>query len=129
MLGELAWTVRAFSLARLLQSIAGVIAVPALRRRIAGASMSAILAVSAGGVHVTSTQAPNLANYQIPGSTTTLSQRSTMDESSILSKFDSLVESGLVRYDDKQELIEYTDGELKVGIEAAWPILYRQSLF
>jgi ATP adenylyltransferase len=40
-----------------------------------------------------------------------------MDELSILSKFDSLVESGIVVYDDKQDIIEYADGDLKVGIE------------
>lgn len=39
-----------------------------------------------------------------------------MEESSILSKFDSLVESGLVRYDEQQKNVEYIDGELRVGI-------------
>ncbi|KAM5463217.1 putative ATP adenylyltransferase [Microsporum audouinii] len=36
-----------------------------------------------------------------------------MEESSILSKFDSLVESGLVRYDEQQKNVEYIDGELR----------------
>jgi hypothetical protein len=40
-----------------------------------------------------------------------------MDESFILSKFDSMVESGLVLYDNKQDIVEYTDGDLKVGVE------------
>lgn len=39
-----------------------------------------------------------------------------MDELSIISKFDSLVKSGLVLYDDKQEVIEHIDGELKASI-------------
>lgn len=37
-----------------------------------------------------------------------------MDESFILSKFDRLVESGLVLYDEKQQIIEHIDGDLKV---------------
>jgi len=37
-----------------------------------------------------------------------------MEESLILSKFDDLVKSGLVQYDNKQEIIEYIDGDLKV---------------
>ncbi|KAK7746568.1 hypothetical protein SLS62_009365 [Diatrype stigma] len=36
-----------------------------------------------------------------------------MEESSILSKFENLVKTGLVLYDDKQEVIEQVDGELK----------------
>ncbi|KAF7587797.1 hypothetical protein BBP40_006707 [Aspergillus hancockii] len=36
-----------------------------------------------------------------------------MEESLILSKFDCLVESGLVLYDDKQQIIEHIDGDLK----------------
>ncbi|KAB8215468.1 hypothetical protein BDV33DRAFT_227588 [Aspergillus novoparasiticus] len=36
-----------------------------------------------------------------------------MEESLILSKFDRLVESGLVLYDDKQQIIEHIDGDLK----------------
>jgi hypothetical protein len=39
-----------------------------------------------------------------------------MEESLILSEFDSLVKSGLVLYDDKQEIIEHIDGELKVSV-------------
>ncbi|MFT3852005.1 MAG: LysM peptidoglycan-binding domain-containing protein [Ilumatobacteraceae bacterium] len=46
LLGELAWLTRAFSLARVLHAVTGAIAVPALRRRIAGASMSAVLSVA-----------------------------------------------------------------------------------
>lgn len=46
LLGEFAWLARAFSLARLLHAVTGAIAVPALRRRIAGASMSAVLSVA-----------------------------------------------------------------------------------
>lgn len=41
-----------------------------------------------------------------------------MEEELILSKFDDLVQSGLVLYDDKQETIEKNDGELKVS--TAW---------
>lgn len=41
-----------------------------------------------------------------------------MEESLILSEFDNLVKSGLVQYDDKQEIIEYIEGELKVSL--AW---------
>lgn len=41
-----------------------------------------------------------------------------MEEALILSKFDGLVQSGLVLYDDKQETIEQIDGELKVSV--AW---------
>lgn len=41
-----------------------------------------------------------------------------MNESFILSEFDKLVKSGVVIYNDKQEMIEYTDGELKVRF--AW---------
>jgi ATP adenylyltransferase len=37
-----------------------------------------------------------------------------MEESLILSKFDCLIESGLVLYDDKQQIIEHIDGDLKV---------------
>lgn len=37
-----------------------------------------------------------------------------MDESFILSEFDSLVNSGAVIYNDKEEIIEYIDGDLKV---------------
>ncbi|KAE8347725.1 hypothetical protein BDV24DRAFT_146526 [Aspergillus arachidicola] len=37
-----------------------------------------------------------------------------MEESLILSKFDRLVESGLVLYDDKQQIIEHIDDGLKV---------------
>ncbi|KAF2720993.1 hypothetical protein K431DRAFT_339036 [Polychaeton citri CBS 116435] len=36
-----------------------------------------------------------------------------MEESLILSEFDKLVKSGTVLYDDKQEIIEHTDGDLK----------------
>ncbi len=39
-----------------------------------------------------------------------------MEEALILSKFDGLVQSGLVLYDDKQETIEQIDGELKVSV-------------
>jgi hypothetical protein len=46
-----------------------------------------------------------------------------MDESLILSKFDSIVESGLVLYDKKQDIVEYTDGDLKVSVEYT-PALY-----
>lgn len=38
-----------------------------------------------------------------------------MDESSIISKFDKLVNSGTVMYNDQQEIIEHIDGELKVS--------------
>lgn len=38
-----------------------------------------------------------------------------MDEALILAKFDRLVQSGLVLYDDKQETIEQVDGKLKVS--------------
>jgi len=41
-----------------------------------------------------------------------------MEEALILSKFEGLVQSGLVLYDDKQETIEQIDGELKVSV--AW---------
>lgn len=37
-----------------------------------------------------------------------------MEESLILEKFDNLVESGLVLYDDKQQIVEHVDGDLKV---------------
>ncbi|KAJ5598448.1 hypothetical protein N7537_008532 [Penicillium hordei] len=36
-----------------------------------------------------------------------------MEESLILSKFDNLVQSGIVQYDDKQQIIEHIDGDLK----------------
>ncbi|KAJ5375502.1 hypothetical protein N7517_007508 [Penicillium concentricum] len=36
-----------------------------------------------------------------------------MEESLVLSKFDNLVQSGLVLYDDKQRIIEHIDGNLK----------------
>ncbi|KAJ5259571.1 hypothetical protein N7478_012552 [Penicillium angulare] len=36
-----------------------------------------------------------------------------MNASAILSEFDKLVNSGVVIYNDEQEIIEYTDGELK----------------
>ncbi|ROW03760.1 hypothetical protein VMCG_05492 [Cytospora schulzeri] len=36
-----------------------------------------------------------------------------MEEALVLSKFDDLVKSGLVFYDDKQEIIEYIEGGLK----------------
>ncbi|CAI7653953.1 unnamed protein product [Penicillium glandicola] len=36
-----------------------------------------------------------------------------MEESLVLSKFDNLVQSGLVLYDDKQRIIEHIDGDLK----------------
>ncbi|OQD63472.1 hypothetical protein PENPOL_c009G00028 [Penicillium polonicum] len=36
-----------------------------------------------------------------------------MEESLILSKFDNLVQSGIVQYDDKQQIIEHVDGDLK----------------
>ncbi|KAI9034787.1 uncharacterized protein KD926_005578 [Aspergillus affinis] len=39
-----------------------------------------------------------------------------MEESLVISKFDRLVESGLVLYDDKQQIIEHIDGDLKVRI-------------
>lgn len=39
-----------------------------------------------------------------------------MEESLVLSKFDNLVQSGLVLYDDKQRIIEHIDGDLKVLI-------------
>lgn len=38
-----------------------------------------------------------------------------MEEPLILSRFDGLIESGLVLYDDKQETIEFDDGKLKVS--------------
>lgn len=38
-----------------------------------------------------------------------------MDEASILAKFDQLVQSGLVLYDDKQVIIEKIDEGLKVS--------------
>lgn len=38
-----------------------------------------------------------------------------MDEASILTKFDGLVDSGLVLYDEKQETIEKVDEGLKVS--------------
>lgn len=41
---------------------------------------------------------------------------STMEESLILSRFDNLVQSGLVLYDDKQHIIEHIEGELKVRL-------------
>jgi len=37
-----------------------------------------------------------------------------MDKSLIKAKFDSLVQAGLVFYDQEQRLIEYLDGGLKV---------------
>lgn len=37
-----------------------------------------------------------------------------MEEPLILAKFDNLVQSGLVLYDDKQQIIEHIDGDLKV---------------
>ena len=39
-----------------------------------------------------------------------------MEESLILSKFDNLVQSSIVQYDDKQQIIEHVDGDLKVFI-------------
>lgn len=39
-----------------------------------------------------------------------------MDETSILSKFDDLVNSGVVLYDQNQETVRHVDGELEVGI-------------
>lgn len=39
----------------------------------------------------------------------------TMDESSILSRFDDLVRSGAVRYDENQETIRHTTGGLTVS--------------
>lgn len=39
----------------------------------------------------------------------------TMDESSILSRFDDLVRSGAVRYDENQETIRHTAGGLTVS--------------
>lgn len=39
-----------------------------------------------------------------------------MDESTILSKFDSFVESGVVLYDDQQQIVEHVDGKLRVSI-------------
>lgn len=39
-----------------------------------------------------------------------------MDESLVISKFDSLVQSGLVLYDDKQRIIEHIEDGLKVLI-------------
>ncbi|KAI9035748.1 uncharacterized protein KD926_002937 [Aspergillus affinis] len=44
-----------------------------------------------------------------------------MDESLILSKFDRLVESGLVLYDDKQQIIEHIDGNLKPTLTYSQP--------
>lgn len=38
-----------------------------------------------------------------------------MDEASILAKFDGLIHSGLVLYDNKQEIIEKNDEGLKVS--------------
>ena len=52
-----------------------------------------------------------------------------MQEALILSKFDSLVESGLVLYDDKQESIEYMDGELKVSVEWTCSLYIDTALF
>lgn len=39
-----------------------------------------------------------------------------MEEPLVLSKFDNLVQSGLVLYDDKQQIIEHIEGDLKVLI-------------
>lgn len=38
-----------------------------------------------------------------------------MEESLVVSEFDNLVESGLVFYDERQRIIGYVDGELKVS--------------
>lgn len=38
-----------------------------------------------------------------------------MNEELILATFDSLVQSGLVHYDDKQETIQHIDGDLMVS--------------
>ncbi|KAJ5116067.1 hypothetical protein N7456_000415 [Penicillium angulare] len=43
----------------------------------------------------------------------------SVDESFILSEFDSLVNSGVVIYNDKQETIEHVDGDLKVRLTLA----------
>ncbi|OGM49827.1 hypothetical protein ABOM_001437, partial [Aspergillus bombycis] len=46
-------------------------------------------------------------------STSTIERTSPkMEESLVLSKFDRLVESGLVLYDDKQQIVEHIDGDL-----------------
>lgn len=37
-----------------------------------------------------------------------------MNESFVLSEFDRLVNSGTVIYNDKEEIFEHTDGDLKV---------------
>lgn len=37
-----------------------------------------------------------------------------MEESLILAEFDRLVQSGIVLYDNNQQVVEHIDGELKV---------------
>lgn len=51
-----------------------------------------------------------------------------MEESLILSKFDNLVQSGLVLYDDKQQIIEHIDGDLKVFITSPTTIQIKHLL-
>lgn len=38
-----------------------------------------------------------------------------MDQSSILSRFDGFVQSGVVLYDNQQQIVEHVDGKLKVS--------------
>lgn len=40
-----------------------------------------------------------------------------MDELFILSEFDRIVNSGTVRYNDKEEIIEHIDGELNLCLQ------------
>lgn len=75
--------------------------------------------------------ARQVAPHRSSGQTREESKKSTMDEASILDKFDKLVQSGLVLYDDKQEIVEKVDEGLKVSQTATrlFEFLPQVSLF
>lgn len=54
-----------------------------------------------------------------------------MDETLILSKFDELVNSGVVLYDESQETVQHVDGELEVssGLSDEAGLLLNESTF
>lgn len=54
-----------------------------------------------------------------------------MDETLILSKFDKLVNSGLVLYDENQETVQHVDGDLEVssGLSDEARLLLNESSF
>lgn len=54
-----------------------------------------------------------------------------MDEALILSKFDKLVDFGLVLYDENQETVQHVDGELEVcsGLSNRAGLLLNESTF